>query len=147
MPAATTSIRARTFCAGSASARSGWCGSIRKAAWPGVLAIPRCRATRPFAASCANAPPQNSSSARDRIGLPVDAGDPGIVEGHALIQRPAHRLHDRALDLVGQAIRIDDLTAVDRGDRPDQMRAPGLAIDFHFGRNRAISREILVTRK
>src|SRR5215204_4299573 len=64
MPAATISIRAPIFCAGSANARSGWCGSIPKAAWPGALAIPKCRATRPFAAWCANAPPQNSSSAR-----------------------------------------------------------------------------------
>jgi len=38
-----------------------------KAAWPGVLAIPKCSATRPSAASCANAPPQSSSNARYRI--------------------------------------------------------------------------------
>src|SRR2546430_7997424 len=67
MPAATISIPAPTSCAGSASVRSGWYGSIRKAAWPGALAIPKCRVTRPFAASCANAPPQSSSSARCRI--------------------------------------------------------------------------------
>ena len=62
----TTSIPAPKFCAGSPSGRSGWCGSIPRAAWPGVLAIPKCRAMRRSAPWCANAPPRSSSSARCR---------------------------------------------------------------------------------
>jgi long-chain acyl-CoA synthetase len=85
--------------------------------------------------------------AQDRIGLPVDAGDPGVIETNAFIQRPAHRLHDRAFDLVDQPIRIDYLTAVDGGDRTHQTRPPGLPVHFHFGGNGAVGREILVARK
>ncbi len=204
--------RAPTSCAASPSGRSGWSGSIRRAAWPGAGAIPKCRAIRPSAPSSANAPPRNSSNARcriswraisrsavprtsddtrrslldalarqrqvaqplsrgvgdgvcnrcrrrslpgfaaaeerqagpvddvdldavrhrietqDRIGLPVDAGDPGVVEGHAFVQRPAHRLHDRAFDLVDQPVRIDHLAAVDGRHRADQTRTAGLPL-------------------
>src|SRR5712664_2827781 len=84
---------------------------------------------------------------QDRIGLPVDTGDPCIVEGHGLVQRPAHRLHDRAFDLVDQPVRIDHLTAIDRRYRAHQTRTPGLLVHFHLGGNGAISREILVARK
>src|SRR6478736_7760422 len=85
--------------------------------------------------------------AQDRIGLPVDAGDPPIVEGNAFIQGPTHRLHDRAFDLVDQPVRIDHLTAVDRRHRANQPRTPGLPIDFYLGSNSAIGRQILVARK
>ena len=84
---------------------------------------------------------------QDRIGLPVDAGDPGIVEGNAFIQGPAHRLHDRAFDLVDQPVRIDHLPAVDRRHRADQAWTAGLAIYLNLGSNGAIGRQILVTRK
>jgi len=55
------------FCAASLSGRSGWCGSIRRAAWPGAGVIQKCRAIRPSAPWSANAPPQSSSNARCRI--------------------------------------------------------------------------------
>ena len=45
-----------------------------------------------------------------------------IVEGDGLVQRPAHRLQDRAFDLVDQPVRIDHLTAVDRRHRAHQAR-------------------------
>ena len=84
---------------------------------------------------------------QDRIGLPVDAGDPGVVEGNAFVQRPAHRLHDRAFDLVDQPVRIDHLAAVDRRHRADQTRTAGLAVHLNLGSNGAIGRQILVARK
>ena len=62
-------------------------------------------------------------SLQNRIGLPVNTGDPGVVEGDAFVQRPAHRLHDFAFDLVGLAVRIDHLAAVDRSHRANQPRA------------------------
>ena len=54
-------------CAGSASGRSGWCGSIPRAHGLGLVAIRKCRAMRPSAPSSASAPPRSSSSARYRI--------------------------------------------------------------------------------
>src|SRR5262245_26155230 len=64
MRAATTSIRAPTSCAASPSDQNAWSGSIPRAAWPGALATRKCRAMRPSAASCGNAPPPGSWSAR-----------------------------------------------------------------------------------
>ena len=37
------------------------------------------------------------AEAQDRIGPPVDTGDPMAVEGHLLVQRPARRLGESAL--------------------------------------------------
>ena len=78
-PQPTTSIRAPTSCAASPSDRSGWCGSIPKAAWPGALAIPKCRATRPSAPSCANAPPRSSSSARCPTSWRRISSEPSLI--------------------------------------------------------------------
>lgn len=85
--------------------------------------------------------------AQDRIGLPVHAGDARVVERNALVQLPAHRLHDGGFDLVGDAIRIDHLAGIDGGDRADQARAAGLAVDFDLGRDGAINGEVLVARE
>src|SRR5437879_1537268 len=69
------------------------------------------------------------------------------VECHCFVDRPRKRLHDAALDLVADAVRIDRLAAVDdRGDARD-LDPAAVALDHHLQRHRAIGREILVTGK
>ena len=89
----------------------------------------------------------NRIEPEDGIGLPIDAGDPCIVERNGFVQCPAHRLQDCAFDLVDQAVWIDDLAAIHRRHRTHQTRLPGLAVYFHLAGNSAISGEILVASK
>src|SRR5438067_1396550 len=89
----------------------------------------------------------NGVEAQDRVGRPVDAGDAGVVEADAFIQRPTRRLEDRAFHLIDQAVRIDRLPAIDGGDDAHQPDSAGLAFDFDLGSDRTIGGEILVARK
>src|ERR1700674_2607339 len=66
---------------------------------------------------------------KDRVALPVEAGDPGAVERHLFLEGAAHRLDDVALDLLTHAVRIDDLAAIVGDEEP---RPPDLA-GFEIG--------------
>src|SRR5262249_12964463 len=48
----------------------------------------------------------------DRIARPVARENSAGVEAHLLLQRPAHRLHDAAFDLVDEPVRIDDQAGI-----------------------------------
>ena len=52
---------------------------------------------------------------QDRIALPITRGDPVAVEANLLVQSPARRLDDTALNLIGEPVRVNDLTRI--GDR------------------------------
>ena len=114
--------------------RSRVSGRSRKR-WPVALAI--ALASAAAAGPCAASPlPQkrcagpvenmdiqalgDGSEPQDWVGRPIDAGDAGVVEGHALVERPADRLDDAAFDLIDQPVGIDDLAAVDGGDRRER---------------------------
>ena len=67
---------------------------------------------------------------QDRIGAPVEAGAMRVAS--KVTARRAVQLSDwmiAALDLVADAVRIDGLAAVDRGDHARQIRRAGVAID------------------
>src|ERR1700690_1702859 len=66
---------------------------------------------------------ENLLEPQDRIGGPVAALDTHAVEGDLLVQAPARSLHDRAFDLVFDAVRIDCLTAVISRYRAAQTNA------------------------
>ena len=85
--------------------------------------------------------------AQDRIARPIDAGDARLVEGDALVERPAHRLQDAALDLAADAVRVDDLAGIGGRDGADDARAPALALHLDLDREGAITGRILVTRE
>src|SRR3981081_4687992 len=82
--------------------------------------------------------------AQDRIAAPVAARDPRIAEGHRLERRPADGLHDCALDLVADAVRIDGLAAVHRRDHATPAQLAGLALDRRFHGDRYVSSEVFV---
>src|SRR5437899_4271388 len=84
--------------------------------------------------------------AQDRVARPVAAGDARIVEGRGFEARPADRLQDAALDLVLDAVGIDRLAAVDRGDDAQHAHVRSLALDLNFHRDRRIGGVVLVAR-
>ena len=72
--------------------------------------------------------------AQDRVVVPRARGHARAVEAHRLLERPARRLDDAALDLVDDAVRIDDLPGIDRRHRA-RARAPAArAIDARLRR-------------
>src|SRR5262245_415109 len=85
--------------------------------------------------------------AQDRIARPVDALDRGLIKIDALVECPAERLHDATLDLVANAVRIDDLAGIDGRYRPYDARTAGHPRDFDLHRYRAIGRQVLVACK
>src|SRR6266508_3350104 len=85
--------------------------------------------------------------AHDRVGAPIPAGNLRSVERHLFVQGPACGLHDAALDLIANAIGIDDLTAVVGGDEPDRPHAAAFALDLDLDCNCRIGGEILVACK
>ena len=82
-----------------------------------------------------------------RVAAPVAAGDAAGSVGHGLIERPAGRLDQPALDLVANAVQADDLAAIDRAMRTNDPDATGLAIDRDLDRDGRIGAQILVARE
>src|SRR5205814_563325 len=70
--------------------------------------------------------------------------DARAVVAHRFHQRPARRLDDAALDLVDDAVRVDDLPGIDRRDRARDAHLAARAIDFDVGDHRHVAGEILV---
>src|SRR5262249_11109510 len=64
-----------------------------------------------------------------------------------LVQGPARRLHDAALDLTLDALGIDGLAAVGCCDRSDQANAAGLVLDFKLDGHRAVAGKVLIPSK
>ena len=73
---------------------------------------------------------------QDRIARPVARSDAVAVEPHLLVQRPARRLDDAALDLVGQPVRVDDLTRIGRCEGARHLDRAARAVDFDLGDHR-----------
>src|SRR5436190_13555213 len=88
-----------------------------------------------------------AEKAQDRIATPISARDPRAVKCDALVQRPACRLQDTALDLVLDAVGVDRFAAVDRRDRAPEAYAAALEIQVNFDRERHIGGEVFVTGK
>src|SRR5262249_24734732 len=84
---------------------------------------------------------------QDRVIGPRSRGSPCAGEAHGFLERPARRLDDAALDLVDHAVRVDDLSRVDRRDRARHADASRRALDLDVGRHRAVAREVLVSRE
>src|SRR5262249_22998580 len=75
---------------------------------------------------------------KDGIALPVHTRDARPVESRFLVQRTAKRLEYGALDLVTEAIRVDDQSAIVRAsDSPHIDLARG-AIDGNLHRHRDV---------
>src|SRR6188472_3841803 len=82
--------------------------------------------------------------AQDRVALPAVGGDPTVSEANALLEGPARRLDDAALDLVRRAIRIDHQAGID--GRPDAGET-NLLVDLDLGHHRGIGGAVLVAGK
>src|SRR5262249_3151820 len=80
----------------------------------------------------------------DRIAAPVEARDRAAAEGELLDQRAAHGLHDVALDLVAQAVGVDDLPALVRHEHAVDFDLSGRAIHGHVRDNPDIGAHRLV---
>src|SRR5262249_59758864 len=85
--------------------------------------------------------------ADDGIVGPRARGDTRAIEADGLLERPARGLDDAALDLIDDAVGVDDLAGVDGRDRARHPHASGRAIDDHVGDDGAITREVLVARE
>src|SRR5207248_7789442 len=90
---------------------------------------------------------RNACEAHDRIAAPVAAGDAHVVERYRLVQGPAQRLHDAALDLIADAVGIDGVAAVDYGDNAHDIDTAAFAVDVDFHCHRRIRAKILVARE
>ncbi len=66
------------------------------------------------------------------------------VETYGFVERPARGLHDGAFDLVANAVGVDWLSAVDRGDDPTEVDPTGFVLDPQFQSNCAVCAEIFV---
>jgi len=69
------------------------------------------------------------------------------IERHLLVQRPARRLHDAALDLVAQPVGIHDLAAVHRSNGTYEADAATVRIDRDFRGHGAIGGAVLIARE
>src|ERR1051325_4167714 len=89
----------------------------------------------------------NLAEAQDRIALPVGGGDARAIEGHLLLQGPARGLDEATLELVHDAVGMDDLTGIggDRGAlEPDRG---GGVVDGELDAGRAPALLVLVARE
>src|SRR5882672_11684421 len=80
----------------------------------------------------------------DRIVRPRLRCDARAVVSHRFHQRPARGLDDAALDLVHDAIRVDDLPGIDRRHGAHDAHLAARAIDFDVGDHRHVTRQVLV---
>src|SRR5438067_6004585 len=87
---------------------------------------------------------RHATKAKDRIGTPVLAGDASVIESVRLVQGPARRLHNAALDLVADAVRIHRLPAIDRRHRAYDPNPPGISVDRDLCCYRRIGPKVLV---
>src|SRR5271166_4937431 len=81
---------------------------------------------------------------KDWISCPVQARDARAVECHPLLQRPAQGLHDIALDLIFDPIRVDDLTAIMDNKEARNADVSRVAVDFDFGHGANIGAIVLI---
>src|SRR5207237_1840110 len=66
------------------------------------------------------------------------------VEAHGVLQGPGRRLDDTALDLVGHAVRVDDLPGARRRHHPRDAHETRFALDLDVGGHGAVAGEVLV---
>src|SRR5208283_752946 len=93
------------------------------------------RAPRPFARTIDQIKHdlRHLREGEDGIALPVDAGDARAVELQLLLERAAHRLQDVSVELVPDAVGIDDLTAVVGDEEAGDLDGPARTIDLDLG--------------
>src|SRR5690606_9941362 len=75
------------------------------------------------------------AKAQDRVAAPLAAGDGAgaRIDAHLLLQRPARRLHDVAVDLVLHARRVDQQAGIVSDDDPAAVDGTGHAVDLDVG--------------
>src|SRR5262245_3469553 len=66
----------------------------------------------------------------NRIGAPIDARHTRAVKRHLFLQRSTDRLNDVALDLIAEAVGIDDQPTVMRDVHPRDAHALGREVDL-----------------
>src|SRR5450755_350607 len=87
---------------------------------------------------------ENLFEPQNRIACPIAAFNPHAVEGDLLEQGPTRGLHNRAFDLVFDAVRIDRLPAVVSRYRAAQTNAARISVDLEIERNRHIGGQVFV---
>src|SRR5262249_26869673 len=85
--------------------------------------------------------------AKNRIALPVGAGDAHAVESDLLLERPARGLDQPALELVGETARVDHLPGIGRDDGAHGCNLPAVAVDQHLDHDRGVGLLVLVARE
>src|SRR5262249_27719528 len=81
-----------------------------------------------------------------RVAAPIETRDRATAEGEFLDQRATHGLHDVALDLVTQAVGVDDLPAVVHHEYAVDLDLAGRAIDGYVSHHPDVSPHQLVLR-
>src|SRR5215831_18795221 len=90
---------------------------------------------------------RNFAKAQDGIAAPVAARDSRAIKRNALMERPACRLQDSALDLVRDAVRVHRFTTINRRDHTLEPHAAAIPVNLNFCGQREIRGEIFVSRK
>src|SRR5262249_14265421 len=81
----------------------------------------------------------------DRVIGPGPRRHTRAVKAHRFLERPARRLDDPALDLVDDAVRVDDLPDVDRGERARYAHVAARTVDWDVCSDRAVAGWFLVS--
>src|SRR4029453_19196389 len=81
---------------------------------------------------------------QERICLPVAARHAHRVEADFLLQGPARGLEESALELVREAIGVDDLAGVCRDPGAEQPDRAGRAVDLELDHHRGVALRVLV---
>src|SRR5689334_17661762 len=70
--------------------------------------------------------------------------DPSVIEFHLFLKRPTQRLDYSALDLVSDAVGIDDLPTVISGDRSQDANTSVTSVNFDLDGDRNKSCQVFV---
>src|SRR6516164_5317981 len=84
---------------------------------------------------------------QDRIAVPITRGNPIAVEADLLVQRPTCRLDDATLNLIGQPVRVDDLTRISGCKGLRDLYHTACWIDLDFRDHRDVNRKSLIFGK
>src|SRR5262249_11469266 len=87
------------------------------------------------------------AEAEDRVALPVGGGDAEAVERDLLAQRPARGLDEAALELVDDAVGIDDLAGVGGDRAAHETDGGGRVVDGELDGDGAPALLVLVARE
>ena len=79
--------------------------------------------------------------------MPITRSDPVTVEANLLVQGPARRLDDTALNLISESVRVNDLTCIGDCEGARNLDYATRSINFDLCDHRNENRKVLILGK